>query len=398
MFRFLARFHSAAQEKLRGQATHKAFIPVPNQHLRGLAKVNGDLVAAAQKRQPVECATLDMDATLVAVNKARALHSYKGFKAYQPLNVWWAEHALMLHTDFRDGNVNAGYDILRVLIEAIELLPEGVQKVRVRSDTAAYDHSFLSYLALGQSTRFGVIEFAIGCDVTPEFKAAVAEVEPKAWKPIRELDHGKLEPTGQEYAEVCFVPSGMGSSKDGPRYRYLAIREPLEEQGLPGLEEQQKLPFQTLRLQDKRYKLFGVVTNIKDPDDPLTKGQGWDGERVIKWYRKRCGDSELAHSVLKSDLAGGSLPSGDFGENAAWWWMSVLAMNLNTLMKRLVLAGEWVDRRMKSLRYHLICLPGRIIDHARRLVVLIAGEHPALQLLIDARRAIADLAVVAAAG
>lgn len=39
----------------------------------------------------------------------------------------------------------------------------------------------------------------------------------------------------------------------------------------------------------------------------------------------------------KEDLAGGKLPSGDFGENAAWWWIMILALNLNAAMKRLVL-------------------------------------------------------------
>lgn len=33
---------------------------------------------------------------------------------------------------------------------------------------------------------------------------------------------------------------------------------------------------------------------------------------------ERCGKSEEAHAVTKDDLAGGKLPSEDFGENAAW--------------------------------------------------------------------------------
>jgi hypothetical protein len=38
------------------------------------------------------------------------LFSCKGYKAYQPINVWWAELQLMLYTEFRDGNVPAsGY-------------------------------------------------------------------------------------------------------------------------------------------------------------------------------------------------------------------------------------------------------------------------------------------------
>ena len=43
VFRYLSSFHDAEQEKKR--VAGKAFIPVQNEALRGLAKVNGDLVA-----------------------------------------------------------------------------------------------------------------------------------------------------------------------------------------------------------------------------------------------------------------------------------------------------------------------------------------------------------------
>lgn len=61
-------------------------------------KVNRDFIASLQKYRPTTEATLDMDATLVATLKEYALFGYKGFKAYQPFNVWWAETQLMLHT------------------------------------------------------------------------------------------------------------------------------------------------------------------------------------------------------------------------------------------------------------------------------------------------------------
>ena len=166
MFRYLERFHDPHQETLREESERKAFIPAPNEYLRGFSRVNADLVAWAQEKQTEELATLDLDATLIQTTKSAALCGYKGFQCYQPLNVRLAEHNPMLYTEFRDGNVPAGFEILRVLAESLELLPDGVTKVRVRSDTAAYQHDFLKYLAEGKNERFGVIEFVIGCDVT----------------------------------------------------------------------------------------------------------------------------------------------------------------------------------------------------------------------------------------
>jgi hypothetical protein len=162
IFRFLAAFHNPEEEKKRKKG--KAFIPEPNEHLSGLMEVNRDLVASVQTHHPVAEATLDNDATLKETYKQDALFSYKGYRAYQPFNVWWAEQQLMLHTEFRDGNVPAGYEQLRVFKEALNMLPQGVTKVYLRSDTAGYQHDLLKYCEKGENARFGRIEFAIGCD------------------------------------------------------------------------------------------------------------------------------------------------------------------------------------------------------------------------------------------
>jgi hypothetical protein len=91
------------------------------------------------------------------------------------------------------------------------------------------------------------------------------------------------------------------------------------------------LPFPTEEFAARgRFKLFGIVTNRTLP-----------GDQVIWWLRGRCGKSEEVHAVMKADLAGGRMPSGLFGANAAWWTVMILAHNLNAVMKRLVLGPAW---------------------------------------------------------
>jgi Transposase DDE domain group 1 len=379
LFRYLEAFHDAGEERKREQG--KAFIPARNEHLQGLGKANRDFVASIQKRHPEGEATLDTDATLVETQKKDALFSYQGYKAYQPFNVWWAEQRLVLHTEFRDGNVPAGYQQLRVFQEALEMLPEGVRKVYLRSDTAGYEHDLLRYCEKGQNKRFGRIEFAIGVDVTKEFKKAVAEVEESEWTPVYKEIKGQMRKTTAEWAEVCFVPNAIARSKDDPVYRYLATRELLEQPELPGMEREVELPFPTMSMEKKRYKLFGIVSN-----------RDLGGNELIDWLHKRCGKSEEAHSIMKEDLAGGKLPSSAFGENAAWWWIMILAFNLNSAMKRLVLEGSWVGQRMKAIRFSLIGLPGRVINHARGLIVRLVKNHPSVTVLVNARQRIMELA------
>ena len=158
---------------------------------------------------PIRTATLDMDATLVESDKRNALYCYKGFKSYQPLNTWWHEQGVILHTEFRDGNVPAGYGQLRVFKKALDCLPDNVETVKLRSDTAGYQHDLLKYCETGGNERYGRIEFAIGCDVTRAFKIAVAQVPDSEWQPIYKDQGGKRMKTGSQWTEVCFVPNEL---------------------------------------------------------------------------------------------------------------------------------------------------------------------------------------------
>jgi Transposase DDE domain group 1 len=381
VFRYLAEFHDRDQEGLR--QTGKAFIPLANEALKGLCKVNKDFVGFVQKNQAEQTATLDMDATLLETEKADALWCYEGYLAYQPFNTWWAEQGLVVHTEFRDGNVPAGFEQKRVLEEALDCLPNGVRKVRMRSDTAGYQHELLRYCDKENNKRWGRIEFTVGCDVTPEFKKAVWEVAEEDWTVLMKRERsGELRETRRQWAEVCFVPNAIGHSKSGPEYRYLAIREPMQDQlMLPGMEQDDKgFPFQTMVKDRVRYRVFGIVTNMD-----------WAGQELIEWHYKRCGGSEQAHSVMKEDLAGGMLPSGDFGENAAWWWIMVLAFNLSAALKALVLGGRWVHRRMKAMRFYLINIPARVIGRSRQLSLRLSAGDPAYGWLVSIRAKIAGL-------
>lgn len=376
--RYLSHFHDPEQERLR--ESEKSFIPASNEYLRALIQVNRDFVASVQRRSSFEVATLDLDATLVETNKKEALYCYKGYKAYQPLQVYWAEQDLILHSEFRDGNVWAGTDNLRVFAEALDLLPAGVSKVYLRSDTAGYQHDLMKFCADPNKGRFGVIEFAIGAKVSESFKRAVSEVEESEWRRLyRKTEKGLID-TGQEYAEVCFVPEEMARKKDGAVFRYLAIREVLEQPALSEMEGQISLPFPTMNFGSTKYKVFGIVTNRDVP-----------GDELIWWYRERCGKSEEAHSIMKEDLAGGRLPSGYFGVNAAWWQIMILAWNLNSAMKRLVLGEAWVGKRLKAIRFWLIKLPGRVLKRARMLRVRLVGGHASNATLFEMRRRILSL-------
>ena len=69
----------------------------------------------------------------------------------------------------------------------------------------------------------------------------------------------------------------------------------------------------------------------------------------------------------------------------------VLAFNLDSALKQLVLEGSWVGQRMKAIRFSLIGLPGRVMSHARGLIVRLVKSHPSLAVLVKARQRILEL-------
>lgn len=332
-------------------------------------------------KKPTDTATLDLDATLVQTYKRSALYCYKKFKAYQPVNVYWDEKKILLYSEFRDGNVPAKFELLRILKTSLDKLPPGVNTIYLRSDSAGYQEDLLQYCAQGQHEQLKKIEFAISARVTQGFKTAALALPDKAWHTVKKVDEqGQVYQTEQQFAEVCFVPDWSVKNKSSCHYRYIAIREKM--QPLKESQSADDLSFQTLSMGQERYKIFGIVTNRSLP-----------GNELIQWHRGRCGDSEKVHSIEKNELAGGQFPSHLFGANAAWWHIMILAFNLNQMMKHLVLPDEFKPKGLKALRFHIIGVAGRLIKHARKWVIRLSGGSKTLSLFSQIRTKMSCLAM-----
>jgi len=143
------------------------------------------------------------------------------------------------------------------------------------------------------------------------------------------------------------------------------------------LIKEKQLPFQTIELSEQKYKLFGLATNMD-----------WYGEKIIHWLHERCGKSEEVHAVMKDDLAGGKLPSGDFGENAAWWQIMILSLNLNAILKKVGLGTNWEPKRLKAIRYSIINLPGRVMRKAHGLIIRLSEKNETFEFLVNVRKRI----------
>ena len=76
--------------------------------------------------------------------------------------------------------------------------------------------------------------------------------------------------------------------------------------------------------------------------------------------------------MIKNELAGGGMPCGRFGSNAAWFRLAVLTYHVLTARKRLALPAEFLTARPKRLRFLIIHTPGKLLHHARPTMLRLA--------------------------
>ena len=338
---FLYGFHD--EKLLESRPEEGAFIAAETEPLAGLWEVNREVaLKASRKEQPKE-ATIDQDATVVASHKEQSQMTYLGERGYQPVINYWAEQDLILCDEFRDGNVPAGMNCLSSFLRAACCLPQSVETIYFRSDSAAYQHKLLDVMREGVELHGEKVPvyFAISADVSEALRGKIISVSEPAWKPLRKLTGKGLIEGRKEWAEVEFIPSAASVKRDMKPDRYLAIRV---------------RPWQGELFSDgNSYHYYAVVTNRWE----------MEGEELLRWQRERCGSVEKVHDVVKNDLAGGVMPCGRFYANAAWWRLNCLCYNVISVMKRKALPKIFWPARMKALRFHLIGVAAKVVSHAR---------------------------------
>jgi hypothetical protein len=332
---FLDRFHEDGLPLLQEGL---ASVPSESAPLQGLAAANRELILDLQCRKSVRIATLDIDATVIHSSKRSAKRAYDGERGYQPVLVLWAEQDVIVADEFRDGNVPAGMGNLRVIQKAVSALPGKFDEIRLRGDSALYEHDAMTWMDEHR------VRYAISVRMSQQIKDCIEALPEDHWKPA-----GEEADVIREWAEVNYVPSDGNWSKEHatPR-RYLAIRIKPRQGELLG--------------DGTGLKHFAIVTNRNDPD-------GGSGLDLIRWHRQKAGTIEHAHDVLMNELAGWCLPSQRFGANAAWLRMNVLLYNLLSAFKRVGLPEEMHDARPKRLRFLVLNTVGKVIRHARETLL-----------------------------
>jgi len=342
--KFLYQFHDEskleqAQKELPvGQVSYIAEESTP---LRALAQVNQEMVQEVGRRCPDQrIATVDLDSTIIESDKREAQPTYQGGSGYQPMLALWAEMNLVLADEFRDGNVPAQKDPLRVARRAFQALPPTVKEYYFRGDSACWEKELVHWLRDDQRADGpqGPIMFGISVRMTPNLKKHIERLSAPQWKPYREDCEAV-----RECADVLnYWPEEEDRPEGAGPLRYIAIRV-RKRQG-------------QLFADGSEVKYFAVASNQWD----------WDAARLLEWQREKAGTIEALHDVLKNELAAGVMPCGRLGANAAWLRLAIMTHNVLTALKRLALPEKWLTARPKRMRFQIFCSPGKLVAHARR--------------------------------
>lgn len=367
--RFLYEFHDeglieqARQERGAGQV---AYIPAENAALRGMAQVNVDLLERVAAQGTSRTATLDHDATIQESHKQHSLAHYKGGRGYQPSVLYWAEQDLVVADEYRDGNVPAGMENLRLIERGFASLPATVTAYGFRADSACYEEQVLKWLANPERRTGprGTIKFTISADMSVELRAVCERVPESGWALVEERAEESVY-----WADVEFTPGDW--PKDAKPLRYVAVRI------------RKKQGFLFAAGYDTKY--LAVVSNRRE----------LSGAELLRWHWAKAGTIEHVHDVTKNELGAATPPCGRFGANAAWFRLSLLAYNVLSAMKSLVLPAPLSAARPKRLRFAVFTIAGRLVSHAGKLVLRISAAAERIAGLIEARTRLADLAICA---
>jgi hypothetical protein len=362
--KFLYQFHDAskveqAQKELPvGQVSYIAEESAP---LRALAQINQEMVQEVGRRCPDQrIATVDLDSTIIESYKREALPTYQGGRGYQPMLALWAEMNLALADEFRDGNVPAQKEPLRVARRAFQALPPTVKEYYFRGDSACWEKGLLNWLRDEKRVDGpqGLITFGISVRMTPNLKKHIERLPEEQWEPYREDSEAV-----RECADVLnYWPEDEERPDGAGTLRYIAIR----------VRKKQEQLF----ADGSAVKYFAVASNQWD----------WEAARLLDWQREKAGTIEALHDVLKNELAAGVMPCGRLGANAAWLRFAVMTHNVLTGLKRLALPEKWLTARPKRMRFQIFCSPGKLVSHARRMLLRVRRLKEQLAEWIETMR------------
>ena len=314
-----------------------------------MGRVNARQVRRLLARQHHRQLTLDIDSSLVEADKKEAQKTYKGFDGYNPLLAWLDEPNVFLSGVFRPGNSSPQSHLRSLVAQCRRLLPQGV-KLRLRSDSAAYNAEVLRYC-----DKHG-IEFSISADLDAAVRASIEAIPDEKWQLVVRGEESFL------LAETVHVIGYRSKHERLPAFRLVVTKK------LSGQLELFKDPI----------KHRAIITDLPETMNTL---------EVLDHHNDR-GRMEKAIGELKGGFGMDHLPCGQLMANAAFLQVCLIAYNLVQTFKSVALPKGWEKFEIKNLRFRLLCRAAKLVRHAGQTILKLSHSYAHFEIFEQARWAI----------
>jgi hypothetical protein len=304
--------------------------------LAGLGRINQRIAAARIRQTGITAHTLDGDASQIVAEKEAAQFTYKGEQGYMPMIGHLAEAGIIIHDEFREGNIAPATDNLGFIQACEARMPKGHHIAHVRLDSAGYQAGIFNHCEEADKT------FAIGGRLDAATRKVIADIPESAW---------------QHYADCAVAETLHSMNETKKAFRLIVVKHKR----------------QTELFDDKPSYHVIASNRVESTADTLI------------WYRQRGEVSENGIKELKIGFGMERMPCGQFGANAVFFRIGVIAHNLFVLFKHSVLGAGWQRHKVTTVRWRLFHLPGKVVRHAGAWVLKIATESVDLFRSIRAR-------------
>jgi Transposase DDE domain group 1 len=336
-------------------------------------------------RRVDEAVTLDFDSSQVEVygrRKPGAAVNYQGQLAYQPLLCSWAQRGRMLATELLSGSDSTrGEEPRQLLGRVLNYLPEGHGEVSARFDSGFYRIDLL------EDCRARGVRFSISVPRSSAMWSALEAIPDDAWEPANGLKDAEVAETTYTPGEweheplrliVRRVAHQADALSDDPRARR---RRTIQRQQL------------TLALAGEADVVYGYSFVLSDLPGAAAQVERHHRERAQ--IEERIKDQKLGVSLRR-------LPLSDLDANRFWLVCTALALNLLALLNDLMFGPEPPGhlprrRQAKYVRRMLLCVPARVIHHARQIILRLPAGLPSSEAFARAYHAARGLAPPAVA-
>ena len=278
--------------------------------------------------------TLFIDPTMIEANKYDAAKSYMGFKGYRPIIAALNEIPIILFHEFRNGNVSGA--TLEVLKEIFNLMPKGKRIKHVSIDSEFYSSEVIKFLEEKNVT------FTISADKTSSMRETIKRID--NWSEFKTID-GIM--TDRLIGENIYC-----MEKSDP-FRIVALKWMKKESDL---------------FEKDPYCYHVIATNLGIPK-----------EEVIYEYNKRVSIEQVIKE-LKIGIGLEDIPTGDYFANSLFFAIGVLVYNTTVIIKLHLLPEEYRNKTIETIRWSIVEIAGRLINHGRGLVLLLASTIDKLLL------------------